>query len=76
MVNKPNLLTVRASFLQIKHRNSELDGELQQDIKIKVRNDKKQSTISTILHPSTEVGGQQAKLLTLSILSPDKTKKR
>ena len=47
------LLTVRATFLQIKHRNRELEGKLQQDFKIPLSNYKKQSTYvcsSTILH--------------------------
>ena len=39
------LLTVRATFLQIKHRNRELEGKLQQDIKMQVSNYKKQSTL-------------------------------
>ena len=47
-------------FIQIKHRNSELEGKLQQDIKIQVSNEKKQSTLgSTILHPLTEVRDQK-----------------
>ena len=34
MVNKPNLLTIQVSFLQMKHLNIELEGKLQRDIKI------------------------------------------
>ena len=61
-VNKPNLLTVRATFLQIKLCKSKLEGEMHMDIKIQVSCDMKQSTLgssSTILHPLTEVRGQK-----------------
>ena len=34
MVNKPNLLSVQASFFQIKHRNSELEGKLDSKIQV------------------------------------------
>ena len=33
-------LIVRASFLQIKHRNSELEGKLRRDIKIQISYDR------------------------------------
>ena len=53
-----DLLTVRATFLQIKQRSSEVEGVQQWDIRIQVSRDKKQSILgsnSTILHPLTEV---------------------
>ena len=77
-----DLLTVRATFLRIKQRSSELEGVPQWDFKIQVSCDKKRSILGsslTILHPLTEVrrpkfclNGQQAKFVdNSSILSPD-----
>ena len=57
-VNKLNLLT--ASFLQINHWNSELEGEMHLDIKIQVSNDKKQSSLGAI--PPSTIGKQNIHL--------------
>ena len=48
MLNKPNLLTVRASFLRIKHRNIELEGKLLLYVKIQVSYDWNQSNLGSI----------------------------
>ena len=56
-----SLLTVYASFLQVKHWSTELEEELQRDIK-KVSYDWNQGLlggISTIIHLMTYVGGQE-----------------
>ena len=76
-----DLLTVRATFLQIKLEKRKLEGEMHTEIKIQVSCDMKQSTVgssSTILHPLTEVRGQkicqQAKSVDCSSnISSDKT---
>ena len=68
-VNKLNLLTVRATFLQIKLWENKLEGQIHPDIKIQVSFDKKQSTLgssSTILHPLTEVRGRKFALTSTS----------
>ena len=46
-VNKSNLLTVRATFLQIKLWKSKLEGEMHPNIKIQVSCDKKQNTLGS-----------------------------
>ena len=61
MANKSNLMTVRASFHQ-EHRNSELEGKMQLDIKVQVSYVLKQSILgnsTTILHLLTEVKGRK-----------------
>ena len=82
-----DLLTIRATLLEIKQRSSELEVVQQLVIKIRVNYDLKQSTFgssSTIHYPLTEVrgkkncsNGEQAKSVDRSgLLSPDKTKKQ
>ena len=57
-----SLLTVRATFLQIKLEKSKLEWEMYLDIKIQVSCDMKESTLgssSTIFHPLSEVRGRK-----------------
>ena len=63
-VNKSILLTVRASFLQIKHWNIELEVKVQQDIKIYVMIEIKAFwTITEIRGGLNSSNGQSVKLV-------------
>ena len=75
-----DLSTIRATFLQIKQRSSELDGKLHRDVKLQVSYGvMKQSTLACSPLLTEERGqnfcsdGQQAKFVDRSsILSPEK----